>query len=142
MLVKIVLHKLNKEIQAKKNKDSNYAAKNVLIQNLCGKYGWSKDEKPINLHQFWKMTQSIKNVIISRNSIGTQKETKYRDQRSKSPYLSSPKNEKNNNSRVSRVSRMSGFSKDRLGKYFTNALNSQTGSNMSNKYLLESEIAQ
>jgi len=31
MLVKIVLHKLNKEIQAKKNKDSNYAAKNVLI---------------------------------------------------------------------------------------------------------------
>lgn len=40
------------------------------------------------------------------------------------------------------VSRMSGFSKDRIGKYFSNTLNSQTGSNISNKYLLESEITE
>jgi hypothetical protein len=40
---------MNKEVQAAKTKDNRYIQKHSIIENLCSKYGWLKEEKPMGL---------------------------------------------------------------------------------------------
>lgn len=111
-LVKIVLHKMNKSIQSNKAKDQHYEEKNNIMEDLCNKYGWSKDQKPIGLNQFWKITQSMKNYSNSRKSLAPDRGSRLKLERGNS-LVSQKKidRDRRNQSKVgNRQSRMSNFS--------------------------------
>jgi hypothetical protein len=69
LLVRIVLHRIQKETQSLRNRDSQYDDKNGLIGDLCGRFGWSREEKPIGLTEFWKIRKSSLKNAFSRKSL-------------------------------------------------------------------------
>jgi hypothetical protein len=70
LLIKIVLNKIQKQTQMSKSRDQHYEHKNSLIDDLCNKYGWPKDDKIVELKEFWKMRQEKKNSnTYSRSSL-------------------------------------------------------------------------
>ena len=44
-----------------------------MIVDLCKDFGWSEDEKPISLHEFWKVNQSLKGFPTSGKSLDERK---------------------------------------------------------------------
>lgn len=48
-LVKIVLHKIRREAKLIPNTNKHYDAKNQMIEAVCSKYGWRKEEKAMKL---------------------------------------------------------------------------------------------
>jgi DUF438 domain-containing protein len=49
VLIKIVLNKIQRHTQLARSKDVHYEHKNSLIDDLCSKYGWPKDDKIMEL---------------------------------------------------------------------------------------------
>lgn len=49
VLIKIVLNKIHRQTQQIKLKDHNYEHKRSLIEDLCNKYGWPKEDKIVEL---------------------------------------------------------------------------------------------
>ncbi len=45
MLIKIVLNKIHRQAKASDSRDQHYSHKNSLIEELCNKYGWPKEDK-------------------------------------------------------------------------------------------------
>ena len=71
-LVKIVLNKISKEIQVHidmKSKDEDLTEKARIFEEILKSFGWNKDETPMSLKQFWKISQSLKGYLESRKSL-------------------------------------------------------------------------
>jgi hypothetical protein len=92
ILIKIVLNKIQKQTQMTKSKDSHYEHKNSLIDELCNKFGWPKDDKIMELKEFWKMRQEKQSSSLSRSSFLNMQHSKGRISRNN---LDSKENKKN-----------------------------------------------
>lgn len=123
-LIKIILHKISKSVQAVKNKDQTFEEKNNIIEELCSKYGWDKEEKTIGLQEFWKIAQSMKYYSNSRKSLAFEKGSKVKLERGSS-LASSHKVEKDRKNR-SKIHRESGFFAEKsLQKFSVNSPHSK-----------------